>query len=716
MSKLQLALGAVLLFAPSVQAAPVFDPGGFTALRLAPVEERTRKPAPFEVQPWPSGLLESERTHYLSSGSLTAVLLPVANPNSVTLKAGKLVLELPETVTIPVVSAYLTWASREEVPITRDGQPYRRYTFNCMVHPTTIPLGPMGSGYFGRYRPPGIWVRTEAPPGTALGKLYMRFLYQAEGSDTFETGPETSVDLKASDKLVSAQPKLVSSGIMARFNLNRSNQPPDVPERLLAEYLKQLGFSYAVTGLNLPPDGGVKQWREAWLQNAYEFNAPDIPEDQKFVLNGKKLDKVLTPSAIYHPTPWVKEHVLKAIADQITSANVTGLWVNFEPHRYSRTGCQSERNRDEFIEWSKLPREEVLAAWPNDIPKKYPEQWRNFLNWQLKESVRVVNDVLEEKGRQFNTRPRLYIATSNDFITSSPDDPLYVLGWGDMPIGLQTWSFYFVPHYAEKKPQTDRPGAVQVTRFRAFDDILDEKLGANRQLIWGGLYGWDQTGGGGFFYPEQLGFLHESTIMAGAENVQNYAAWTVWDGRYATAMAKANASIARWEEFTMNGKKQRQHVVIPVTPYPQAVPATVKPADQEILGDWGSEREKTYIYSFEYALAAKRLFIIANTWSEGDVFTRLRIYGLDPKRKFVLREPESDRCFVPSAGKPAWTGAELAEGAVVQTGAMRLSKFLVEEYVPGQKYESPVTPQEVTTAIGLRKPVPVPVAAVNGPK
>ena len=61
-------------------------------------------------------------------------------------------------------------------------------------------------------------------------------------------------------------------------------------------------------------------------------------------------------------------------------------------------------------------------------------------------------------------------------------------------------------------------------------------------------------------------------------------------------MARINTRIARWEDYLLRGKPQTKHVVIPVSPYSQTIPESVKPADHNIAGVWGKPE---YLFSFE---------------------------------------------------------------------------------------------------------------------
>jgi len=68
------------------------------------------------------------------------------------------------------------------------------------------------------------------------------------------------------------------------------------------------------------------------------------------------------------------------------------------------------------------------------------------------------------------------------------------------------------------------------------------------------------------------------------------------------------------EEFTLRGRKERTHVVIPVTPYPQRTAETATPAEQDALPALGKDNAQ-YLYSYEYVRDGKRLIAVANAWT-----------------------------------------------------------------------------------------------------
>ncbi len=689
-----LVLAGMLLQLAAGQVFPgevSFDVGGLGQLKLISAKERARVPQGAEVQPWPSGIIDRERTHYLSSGSLTSILLCVANPEAIEMSQGKLVLELPPGVEIELGSNYVNLKARTEETIERDGKLFKKYTIPCTTHPTSIyqGIGP-GDMYFNRNRPPVVWVRTDLPEGAEPGRLYMKYLYQTKNDPQFIEGPETSVNLKISAPLQGKQPTLVQSGVMGRFNINTGTNDKSEPlmtEKKLGNYFRQLGYNYVLTPLQIPRETGVYQWKECVLQNVFEVHLDtEIPEELQFVLKGKKLEKVLTPSAIYGGEPWVKEHILGPLADQINTDNVQSLWVNLEPYDYTTLGCQSEKNRDEFIKYAKLPADEVKAAWPDGIAQKYLKPWREFRNWQVEQIVRTLIEVIDSKGAQLNTKPFLSFGISKSRMFPSPgDDPVSTVDWGDLPICQQTWSYRETPYTNNPEHVGAHLGAAQIMQSALLAIHYPAALPSNHKMVLGCLYGWDQTGRGtGFYYPEQLEVLHASTALFGLANVQNYAAWPVWDGRYASAISKANDRIARWEPFTVKGRMQRKHTFHPKSYYfPQKVADTVTPAEQEIVRDFD---KPAHLFTTEYEKDGRRLIVVANTWIYGDCYYSLRLTDLDPKEKYVVLEPEANRIFTPTESRKSWTAEELTNGVLLHTGSVRISCFLIEKYDEAGNY------------------------------
>lgn len=678
----------VLTLAVTVSVASVgaegFEPGGMTSLRLKPQAERAAKPAGVDVGVWPTTILDAAETHYLNQGAPTPMILAPANPNGVKLARAWMIVDVPDEVTLAATNAYLVWHMAKLEKIERDGHGYTRYEFPCSVHPTTFPEGYGKGGWYQRARPPTLWLRTDAPAGPIPAKLYFHVRYVAKASGDGKApaaepapqdSPERSVKLGVLPKLDATQPRIAQSGIMGRFTFNWSLAPRMQP--MLAEYIKQLGCNYYLGGPSMKeaPEG-VARWVEAPLQNGYSVSTgATIPPEVKYVSPDKDY-RAVSPWAIYRRHPWVMSNVIGPMRQGIVDGQCLVYWSNWEPYEYIDHPDLSDGSMREFIAWSKLPADEVKKLWPQEAIKKYEKEHKAFRVGELGQVTRVVAEEIAAAGKEKGVDARFSIGISSSGVGR-------IMPLEDLPIIMQTWQYMAVPDAAGPFPTSDRCGYAQVVRCGNWARMLDKDLGAQRQLALGCVYGWDQTsGGGGFFMPEQLGFLHLSTVMAGAGNAQNYAEWPVWDGRYARELASANSRIARWEEFTLRGKKERTHVVIPVTPYPQRTPETVTPADQDALAPLGKENSQ-YLYSYEYLKDGKRLIAVANTWDYADVFVRLRAPGRDAASRWLLSEPEKGRGFVAVAGRAYVTGAELAEGLTVHVGATRWGAFVLEPYTDG---------------------------------
>lgn len=683
------------VFLGAAVSAQSFDPGGMNSLQLKPQKERAARPAGVDAGVWPTTILDAAETHYLTQGTPTPMILAPANPNGVKLARAWVVVDVPEEVTLAATNAYLVWHMAKVEKTERDGHTYTRHEFPCSVHPTTFPEGGGKGGWYQRSRPPALWLRTDALVGPLAAKLYFHIRYTEKGPERESAAkdtPERSVKLAVLPKIEAKQPRIAQSGVMGRFTFNWSLAPN--MQKMMAEYIRQLGCTYYVGGPSMKeaPEG-VARWVEAPLQNGYTVSTgAAIPAEVKYVYPEKDY-RAVSPWAIYRRHPWVMENVIAPMRKGIADGQCLVYWANWEPYEYIDHPDFSEGSMREFTAWAKLPADEVKRLWSQEAVKKYEKEHKAFRAWELGQVTRVVAEEIAAAGKERGVEARFSIGISSSGVGR-------IMPLEDLPIIMQTWQYLGVADANGPYPVTDRCGFAQIVRCGNWARILDKDMVAQRQLQLGCVYGWDQTSGGaGFFLPEQLGFLHLSTVMAGAADAQNYAEWPVWDGRYARELADANTRIARWEEFTLRGKKERTHVVVPVSPYPQRVSESVTTAEQDVLPSMGKDSGQ-YLYSYEYLKDGKRLIAVANAWDYADVFVKLKVPGREPASRWLLSELEKDRLFSAGPGRAYVTGGELAEGVVVHVGATRWGAFVLEPYVEGM-----VTPRETVLPEAVRKAI-----------
>lgn len=713
--------------------AQTFDSGGLNLLKVKPLAERGQQPDDVAVAVWPSGVIDAEETHYLNQNNLTVMMVAIANPSARRIASSQLVCDLPEGVLLKAVNTNLLWNSRKSDPIQRDGKPYVRHTIELRGSQQTIPLGKLGNCWYARYQPPSLWVSTDLPPGSKPGRVYQRLTYVEEGQKETAQSPESSVDIAVLPALKADVPRIAKSGVMGRGPATVTPYENDAhPEhaRLIASYLQEMGCNIHMCGLPASASpAGLVRWTEgrnigqiSTKGFRHNLNEPvgvgdgffihltremrrAIPQEiQRLNQNGDRVaGGMMSPWAIYRRHPWIQKNVLDVIAGSIERGDYQVLWANWEPRMSDLD--YSDGSKREFIAWSKLPKAEVEQLWLDELVKKYPKQWWEFRNWELGQVVKTYSDVIRQAGEKAG-RPntRFMFCLPQDCMVLDDDVnvvPWQALRWGDMPGIMQTWSYHHTPRSNRRFPSNDKMIHYMVQRCGWVRRYVDEKLGEDRDVLLGCTYGWEQTGGrAGFFVPEDLAFRHLSGPMGGMDVAINYAEWTVWDGRYASELARANTRIARWENYTLKGKTQSQHVVIPVSPYPQQIPQDASPADHIITGGWPGGR---YVHSQEYEQEGSRLIAVANNWHFGDCFLKLRVFDLDADKQYVLWEPEENRAFANSEGSVALSAEELAEGLLVHVGATRWGAFLVEPFQEDKDYGSAVLSGKVKEVLEQRR-------------
>ena len=506
------------------------------------------------------------------------------------------------------------------------------------------------------------------------------------------------------------------------------NDAHEEHSRLLGSYIKNLGCNIQICAIpqrNCPD--GLRRWTEG--RNIHHVNkgfrhnenepvgvgngffvhlTPEVRrtipiEIQRLNEKGERvMGGTLAPWAIYRRHPWVQENVLDVIAASVERGDYDVLWANWEPHLDERD--YSDRSQSEFFKWSDLAPDQINNLWLDGLVKKYPEMWWEFRNWELGQVVKTYSDVIREAGESAGRDTRFMICLPQDCMILDDDYtlvPWQALRWDDLPVILQTWSYHNMPRSDQRFPQNDKMIQDMVARSAWVRRYIDEELGRDREMWLGCTYGWEQTEGRASYYvPEDLAFRQLSGPMTGCEVAINYAEWTVWDGRYATALAHAHTRIARWEEYTLRGRIQSKHTVAPVSPYPQNIPDDVKPSNRHIHGSWPGGN---YVYTYEYRKNDSRLVAIANNWHFGDVFLKLRVFDLDSNDQYVLWEPEEGRIFANSDGELGLSAQELTDGIVVHVGATRWGAFLVEPFDSSKDYGVAVKPARIATIAKKRQ-------------
>ncbi|MAE67600.1 MAG: hypothetical protein CMJ18_25370 [Phycisphaeraceae bacterium] len=658
--------------------------------------------------------------------------MAIANPKTRAIASSRVVCDLPEGVEIVAVNTNLLWNTKKSERIRRDGKPYARHRIEVRPSRDTIPKGKLMNCWYARYQPPSLWLTTDLPAGARPGRLYVRLAYR-EGDAEAES-PESWVDIAVLPPLKADTPKIVRTGVMGRAPCAITpyeNDDYKDQARLIGTYLRQMGFNLQMCEIHpslSPP--GLTRWTEGRNVNqidnkGFRHNEREpvgvgngffihlepekrgaIPAEVQRLDGGgqRQTGGMMAPWAIYRRHPWIQQHVLDVIARSVERGDYEVLWANWEPRMSEQDRDYSDGSKREFVKWSKLPEDEVERLWLDELIRKYPKNWWHFRNWELGQVVRIYSDVVREAGARTGRDTRFMICMPQDMMMIDDNVEPYAwqgLRWGDMPIIMQTWSYHNTPRSDRRFPKIDKMAHYLVRRSGWVRRYVDQQLGPDRQVQLGCVYGWEQTGGrAGFFVPEDLALRHLAIAMAGLDVTINYAEWTVWDGRYATEMARVNTRIARWERFTLMGKTQSKHVLVPASPYPQQISEDATPSDQLMDGGWPGGG---YLQSYEYEQDDKRLIAVINNWHFGDCFLKLKADDLDEGGKYVLWEPEEGRAYANAKGDVALSAGDLADGLLVHVGSTRCGAFLIERFDRTRAYGRIVQPREVRDAMLRRR-------------
>ena len=130
-------------------------------------------------------------------------------------------------------------------------------------------------------------------------------------------------------------------------------------------------------------------------------------------------------------------------------------------------------------------------------------------------------------------------------------------------------------------------------------------------------------------------------------------------------MAKANTLIARYENFTLKGRTDNAGITLtPVTALPEKLyypPVAAEP--EGAPGRYPGVSKLGPLQFQVWRLGEELLVCAGNFWQKGEIFFKLRVAGLDPKRRFGVE--------VNGVPYTNFTGRELASGILLQAGALR---------------------------------------------
>ncbi len=459
-----------------------------------------------------------------------------------------------------------------------------------------------------------------------------------------------------------------------------------------------------------------------FICNAYRFGGGPKPENALFRLadgtpftepGGKTF--AICPSEMVergaHFRDVARDLIYRPIAVDDT---VDVLMSNHEPFYYSGKGCFCTRCRDRFADYLirenvSFDKETFTKGWPGSA-SDYSAHWTRFLSWQHGRAVVSLEETARDAGRKAGKDShyipeinwaQLESSSQSNFSFYSAKEYMSELSW------LEPWGPYLFHGMGEEYIYT--PG-IHLTTYAAgklVRDFLKENISDPQKIpkllafphgIQGqGIYWVTEPEAAAF---ETLCFFlnrWEGSILYMMNNM---------DYIYYAEMAKANALIARYEDFIFDGTELETDQVKNLTPIigkkefrpwlnGEKISAFLCMKQEKFAPAIGNEnalRLKTF------QLNDLRLAAVGNFWLHGECFFTLKLMGLDPAIRYMVHQPHEKRNF------GIFSGADLQKGVILHAGALRWAFYLIEPVKKNADYGMALTQEIMEKELKRRHP------------
>lgn len=644
--------------------------------QLVRIENRNQVPVTVELAP--VKLLDN--TFALAAGTPGVLGFKFRNnlPKG-TLQSGRyrMNLELPAEISVDGTNSFFgKEISRTEFSV--NGQKWTRSQFSI---DGIIPYI-RNSTDFNGWNIPDVMISGNAAPGTVWNNC--RY-YLTENGRILGT-PETFTLKMIPPLRKSPAPKLFFTGFSA-VACDLTFQQPGLNRRM-AEFVGHTGTTLMLMGMNAEyaamfrTNGvrliGVEPYA---IANGFRIGIQDTAERPAYATyldkNGKPVldsSHIMTcPTAIYRRTPYYQSVVLPVLKK--TLANIDGMVPNWEPYATINKGCFCNNCRDEFAEFAGISADKIKDIWPARVQPGF-EYRDQVIRFRAKQHARMVKTIQEDCLKTGSGKIGFCPEVGTDQIIIYPNH--FYEQWEFTPYEyadslkwLNVWGPYV--WFRADQPYTYTKGANLLTWEMARRVIRDYRKAfrnpAKRAKLMAMPHG-SQCDVTALGQPEGLAMDQLSSFLAGYDASVLYFFPRGYDHRYWQAFADSNALIAANEELVMNGKPLSGVSAVPQSPFP----APAENIEPKFLPDV-KKSDLLQIAAFEKD--GRILAAVGNFWEKGDVVFKLSVPGLNPAKKYSVREKAFDRQFVKTAGQ-SFTGKDLADGILLHAGAMRWVFFEIE--------------------------------------
>jgi len=639
----------------------------------------------------PFGMLDD--LFAVSSGDVGLLRFAFRNETGKKLTKVHALLELPASIRMLDVRSDQTLL--ESTPVPEADPPVVRHRIDYSRLKHTISK----EGY-AAYHSLSCMVTTELPPADTL--LQARYWVE----DDHGASMPRSFRIKVSPPVHGERPKRFKTAAMfSRDGLYENDEAVTA----LADFYVRCGFTSVhlqegKLSLALAERGVDRYIQPFYLCNGYRIGAAKKPDHARFqFVDGTYHNRAICPVEVYQRGEYFTEHVVNDYLREllVTTRQADHIMPNWEPYGYDAKGCFCERCREEFRKYSGLAAQELAQIWPDSVIMKHRDLYIRFRSWQHAQLMVTIEQAVNELGKEAGIESHFIPEVAWSALT--PDGGklhpgfrnYWVLDYAaDLP-WLEPWGPYnwFKMEYAHEY----RTGchltvlaSALVTKRHVAAEIRDP---AKRPKLIAFPHGYQ--GDSWVTEPEALAFETLCYFLGGWEGSFAYYFPRGYDARYWREQARTNALIAAHEDLVMDGTRSEKHSFELATPTPALQPNGAL----KHLG-W---QDEAIVQCLGFEGDGKRLYAVVNAWEKAACFATLKVTGLGPGERYVLHEPDANRCYAAGPG-PTMTGEELARGGLLHTGALRVAFFVVEPFDERVDYGRVVRPAAMQAALEQRLP------------
>ena len=561
---------------------------------------------------------------------------------------------------------------------------------------------------YNSYNTASVILKTDSEAGE---KLYPAEYWVEDGS--YRSTPE-KLNLKIIPASSGNTPKIFRSATM----LSRESDFSEAGAKDFFSFYAGNGFNsvHGVSSRALVDEfkkAGIPRYiQPSYLQDGYRIGEDKKSEDALFRLaDGAPYNKpveAICPVEVYKQGPYYKEHVVSMLEKFLVSKDTAdNIMTNWEPYMYDFKGCFCPRCKAEFIQYSKLPAEEVEKKWPASIITSYRDTWIKFRSQQhammMETFEKTINELGRKAGKDSHFMPEVawsyFIENSNSEAGQyNPADFLAKLPW------LEVWGPYIFQPF--NKPYEYYTGIHLITFIAARDikkfiaDRIPDQ--AQRPKLIAMPHGYQLNDW--VTEPEALGFEYLCFFLNGWEGVFAYYFPRGYDQRYWRELAVANSMIAEYENYVFKGKRNFSAMTAAASP----LPPTNFPESWIEGGNFVQKLpdlvNASLLQCVSYELDNRIMIAAGNFWMKGEIFFNLKIGALDNGRKYVLTQPDKKLCYANANGDIALTAGELQKGMLLHAGALRWNFYVLENYEAGKNYGEIISSASINNAMKERLP------------